>query len=98
MIRLWPITEAQRTGAMASWLEFLRIEADLAMTFIDCAGNQSNPANAARSLLNARTALAEIQRGLMKPTACGLDEGAVLLQQDRCIEIESALAKLRISR
>ena len=78
---------------MASWLEFLRIEADLAMTFIVCARNHSNPANAARSLRNARTALAQIHRGLMKPTARGLDEDAVLFLQDRCIEIESALAK-----
>jgi hypothetical protein len=66
---------AQRTfqtlpsGAMASWSEFLRIEADLAMTFIDAARIHSNPANSARSLGNARKALAEIQRGLMKPTA-----------------------------
>ena len=83
---------------MASWLAFLRIEADLAMTFIDCARTHANPANSARSLLNARTALAEIRRGLMKPTARGLDDDAVLFLRDRCIEIESALAKLRISR
>ena len=78
---------------MVSWFAFLRIEAELAMSFIDSARIHSNPANAARSLLNARTALAEIQRGLMKPTARGLDADAVLFLQERCAEIESALAK-----
>jgi hypothetical protein len=36
------------------------------------------PENAAHALGNARKALAEIQRGLMKPTAHGLSEGQVL--------------------
>lgn len=78
---------------MVSWFAFLRIEAELAMSFIDSARIHFNPANSARSLRNARKALAEIHRGLMKPTVRGLDEDAVLFLQDRCIEIESALAK-----
>ena len=53
---------------MPAWFGFLRIEADLAMTFIIVARNHLEPENAARSLGNARKALAEIQRGLMKPT------------------------------
>ena len=77
---------------MPSWSEFLRIEADLAMTFIDAARIHSNPANSARSLGNARKALAEIQRGLMKPTARGLSEDEVLFLEQRCTEIELAIA------
>jgi hypothetical protein len=42
---------------MASWFEFLRIEADLAMSFIDAARIHSNPANAVRSLGNARKSM-----------------------------------------
>jgi len=77
---------------MASWFEFLRIEADLPMSFIAAARNHSNPANSARSLGNARKALAEIQRGLIKPTAHGLSEDEVLFLERRSTEIESALA------
>jgi hypothetical protein len=83
----------RRIGALVSWFDFLRIEADLAMTFIASARTYSNPANSARALQNARTALAEIHRGLMKPTARGLDEYAVLFLQERCTEIEFALTK-----
>ncbi len=79
---------------MANWFEFLRIEADLAMSFIDAARIHANPANSSRSLGNARKALAEIQRGLMKPTARGLSEDEVLFLRQRCTEIESALATL----
>jgi len=89
---------AQRTfqtlpsRAMASWSEFVRIEADLAMSFIDAARIHSNPANSARSLGNARKALAEIQRGLMKSTARGLSEGEVSFLKQRCTEIELTIA------
>jgi hypothetical protein len=50
-----------------SWFGFLRIEADLAMTFISIAKSHSKPGRSARSLGNARKALAEIQRCLMHP-------------------------------
>jgi hypothetical protein len=76
---------------MASWFEFLRIEADLAMRFIDAARLHSNPANAARSLGNARKALAEIQRRLMNPTTCGLSEDELVFLEQRRKEIEVAL-------
>jgi hypothetical protein len=76
---------------MASWFKFLRIEADLAMTFIDAARIHSDPANSSRALGKARKALVEIQRGLMKPTVRGLSEDEVLFLEQRCIEIESAL-------
>jgi cob(I)alamin adenosyltransferase len=76
---------------MASWFGFLRIEADLAMTFIDAARGHSDPAKSPRSLGNARKALAEIQRSLMKPTARGLSKDEVLFLKRRCREIESAL-------
>ena len=77
---------------MASWFEFPRIEADLAMSFIDAARIHSNPANAVRSLGNASKALAEIQRGLMKPSARGFSEDEVSFLEQRCTEIELAVA------
>jgi hypothetical protein len=61
---------------MPSWFGFLQIEADLAVTLIDAARNHANPEHSARSLGNARKALAEIQRCLMKPT----DFSTTLLQ------------------
>ena len=75
-----------------SWFGLLRIEADLAMTFIDLARSRLEPEGAARSLGNARKALAEIQRGLMKPTDfSGLSEKEIALLEQRCREIKSAL-------
>jgi hypothetical protein len=74
-----------------SWFDFLRIEADLAMTFIDVARTLS-PDHSARSLGNARKALAQIRRGLMKPTAHGLSEDEIVFLERRCREIELALA------
>jgi len=62
------------------------------MTFIDAARISFDPVNSARSLGNARKALAEIELGLMKPTARGLSEDEVLFLERRCVEIESALA------
>jgi hypothetical protein len=85
--------ESEKARRRASWFEFLRIEADLAMSFIDSARIHSDPHSAARSLGNARKALAEIQRGLMNPTACGLNEDEVLFLEQRRTKIESALAK-----
>ena len=76
---------------MTSRFDFLRIEADLAMTFINAARIHSDPANSARCLGNARKAFAEIQRGLMKATASGLSGDDVLFLEQRCAEIESEL-------
>jgi hypothetical protein len=78
--------------AMASWFNFLRIEADLAMTFIDAARIYPNPDSSASALRSARKALGEIQHGLMKFTIRGLTEDEVLFLEQRCTEIESALA------
>ena len=75
-----------------SWFGFLRIEAELAMTFIDVARNHLGQEDFARSIGNARKALAEIQRCLMKPTAySGLTEDEVVFLEHRCAEIKSAL-------
>jgi hypothetical protein len=84
----------QMAQPMPSWFEFLRIEADIAMTFIDAARVHSNPAYSVRCLGNARKALAEIQRSLMKPIARGLSEDEVVFLERRRTEIESVLAKL----
>jgi hypothetical protein len=77
---------------MHSWFEFLRIDAGLAMCFIDCARLRSNPMEAARSVENARKALAEIHRCLMHPSRAGLNENEVFFLEQRCMEIEAALA------
>jgi ABC-type cobalt transport system substrate-binding protein len=80
--------------AMPSWFGFLALEADLAMTFIDCARLRTNPGEFANSVENARKALAEIQRSLVKPTARGLTMNEVSYLEGRSGEIESALVAL----
>jgi hypothetical protein len=74
----------------SAWLDFLRIEADLAMTFIRLAGSYSNPKDTARALENARKALEQIQRGLANPVGFELEDIAFLEQC--CRKIESALS------
>jgi len=76
---------------MPSWFDFLRIEADLAMTFIKVARTVT-PQNAARSRGRARTALAEIQHALRIRRDRGLDEGDIVFLKQRCKKIELALA------
>jgi cob(I)alamin adenosyltransferase len=76
---------------MPSWFPFLRIEADLAMTFIGLAKNHLDPEHSSWSLENARKALAEIQRRLINPTRHGLSEHEIVFLSQRCTEIESAL-------
>jgi hypothetical protein len=81
------------SNRLPAWFEFLQIEADLAMTFIDTARGSSIPENSARSLENARTALAQIRRGLANPIGLVREE-AELLEQC-CVEIEAALLAFR---
>jgi hypothetical protein len=59
------------------------------MTFIAVARSHSKAENSARSLENARKALAEIQRTLISPI--GLSEDEVKFLKHRYMEIESAL-------
>jgi hypothetical protein len=83
--------------AMPSWFGFLALEADLAMTFVGCArlrGLRANPEGFANSVNNARKALAEIQRGIVNPTARGLSGSEVSFLERRSEEIESALVAL----
>jgi hypothetical protein len=80
--------------AMPSWFGFLSMEADLAMTFIDCARLHTHHGNFANSVENARKALAEIQRGIVNPTARGLSGNEVSFLERRSEEIESALVAL----
>jgi len=75
---------------MPSWFGFLRIEADLAMTFIKIA-SASNSERSARYLGNARKTLAEIQRGLMEPAFYGLSEYQILFLEQYRAEIDIAL-------
>jgi hypothetical protein len=77
--------------AMPSWFGFLRLEADLAMTFIGIALS-SNPQKSARYCVHARKALAEIKKGLAKPAYYGLSEDQVEFLEHRRTEIEVALA------
>jgi hypothetical protein len=48
--------------------------------------------DAARSVENARKALAVIQRSLMQPSRAGLNEDEVFFLEQRCVTIETALA------
>lgn len=83
--------------AMPSWFDFLRIEADLAMTFIGAAKNHSRPEESMHALRNARKALAEIHKGLMFPGARGLSECEVLFLAQRSTEIQLALDQFESS-
>jgi hypothetical protein len=76
-----------------SWFAFLRIEADLAMTFISIAKNYSKPEDSTRALGHARKALEQIRRRLLNPIGFSADDIAFLKQ--RCTEIESALKDFR---
>jgi hypothetical protein len=76
---------------MPSWFPFLRLEAELAITFINAARLHSNPANSARSLGNARVALAEIHRGLMNARSRGLTDDDIVFLEERCTVIELAI-------
>jgi hypothetical protein len=80
---------------MPSWFGFLRVEADLAMTFIGVAQVHLRPEHSARSLENARKALAQIQRCLMDATYYGISEVELALLEHRCTLIESALREFR---
>ena len=75
---------------MPSWFDFLRIEADLALTFIKIARAAKDPS---RPLGKANMALAEIQRGLVNPEKRGLSEGEVVFLAGRRVEIEARLAE-----
>ena len=79
-----------------SWFDFLQIEADLAMTFIDSARIHLTPGASAISLGNARKALAQIERGLMRPASHGLSENEVLVLEQRRAQIEAVLATFSI--
>ena len=80
--------------AMPSWFGFLALEADLAMTFIDCARLHTHHGNFANSVNNARKALAEIQRALANPAARGLNGNEVSFLERRSSEIEAALVTI----
>lgn len=75
---------------MPSWSGFLRIEADLALTFIGLAKTRLRPEDSARSLENARKALAQIERCLMDPAHYGISEIEMVFLERRCMVIESA--------
>ena len=77
--------------AYPSWFGFLRIESELAMTFINLARGYSIPQNSARARGNARKALEQIERCLRNPIRHGLDAEDIAFLERRCGEIESAL-------
>ncbi len=67
------------------------------MTFIEAARIHSNPEDSARSLGNARKALAEIQRSVMNPIARGLNRDEVIFLKQRSAEIQLELARFKTS-
>jgi hypothetical protein len=79
------------TDPKTTRFNFLRIEADLAKTFIRVALNTSDGNHTIRALGNARKALAEIRHHLLKrPTDFSEDE--IVFLEQRCTEIESELS------
>ena len=80
---------------MEPWFSFLRIESDLALTFIASARLRRSPEASAISIENASKALAEIRRGLMRPhPGRYFTEHEIFFLEQRCAEIEAALAGL----
>ena len=80
---------------MEPWFNFLRIESDLAMTFIDSARLRRSPGESAISIGNARKALAEIRRGLKRPSRRRyFTENEVFFLEQRCAQIEAALSAI----
>ena len=81
---------------MAPWFDFLRIESDLAMSFVDSARLHRSPEQSAISLGNARKALAEVRGGLMRPSRRRyFTEAEVFFLEQRCAKIETALETFR---
>lgn len=81
---------------MPSWFGFLKIEAELAMTFIGLA-DTDDLEKSARCRVYARKALEQIQRGLNEPTHHGLSKDQVLFLERRCREIGMAMAECETS-
>jgi hypothetical protein len=80
---------------MAPWFDFLRIESELAMTFIESAGLRHTPEESAICIRNARQALAEIRRGLTRPCCHRyFSEDEVFFLEQRCAQIEAALGEV----
>ena len=80
-------------GLTLSWFAFLRIEADVAMTFISVAKNYSKPEDSTRAIGNARKALEQIRGALLNHIRFSPDE--IVSLELRCTEIESALKAFR---
>jgi hypothetical protein len=89
------LSHIKMARAMPSWFGFLKIGADLAITFINAAKRYSSPEDSVRWLGNARKALAEIQEGLMRPDERGLSESEVLFLARRSTEIRLALGQFK---
>jgi hypothetical protein len=75
-----------------SWFSFLRLETEVALTFIQTAEVHVNRENVERALGKARKALAAIRHGLEKPSYHGLSEDEIAFLEKRCVEIERALS------
>ena len=86
-----PTKNPSRSTDAASWFAFLKLDADLALTFIESAKVHIDPRHAARALARARRALDEIQRRLMKPAIHHLSQEELELLEKRCLEITSEL-------
>ena len=75
-----------------SWFGFLRVEADLAVTFIESAKLYPNPKDSDRAIGHARKALHQIQHCLGNPAKYYLAEDEVSLLEKFCAKITKALA------
>lgn len=78
-----------------SWFDFLRIEGELALTFIQSAKLYSRQQDSDRALNNARKALAVIRNRLGNRVASGLTGDEIIFLETRCSIIESQLAEFR---
>jgi len=76
---------------MDSWFEFLRLEADLALTFIESARLKLDTHARSRSLRRARTALEQIERALTDPESRGLTQEEAATLDQRRVQVVTAL-------
>jgi hypothetical protein len=77
--------------AVPSWFDFLRLEAELALTYIESARVHIDPANSIGALRNARKALDQIKLCLTQPAAYGLSDEEIAFLEQRQAVIESQL-------
>ena len=84
------VEPAWRLEKEPHWFDFLRLEVELALTFIQSAKLYSKQTDSARALNNAHKALTEVRQRLAKrATRKWLADDEIVFPETRCTLIES---------